>query len=85
MMTGRGHEDSRRFDDWLAQTVALPPKEREAQLTAWEQAPSARAAHPREEHLLPLMVAAGAGGDDKGAQVFRDEVMSSVMSAARFG
>ena len=31
---------------------------------AWKSAPSARAAHPREEHLLPLMVAVGAAGDD---------------------
>jgi aromatic ring-opening dioxygenase catalytic subunit (LigB family) len=33
-------------------------------LLAWAQAPAARLAHPREEHLLPLMVAAGAAEGD---------------------
>ena len=30
-------------------------------LQAWSQAPGARHAHPREEHLMPLMVCAGLG------------------------
>ena len=39
---------------------------RNRKLTAWATAPSARAAHPREEHLVPLMVIAGAAGADHG-------------------
>jgi aromatic ring-opening dioxygenase catalytic subunit (LigB family) len=33
-------------------------------LSAWAQAPAARQAHALEEHLLPLMVAAGAAEGD---------------------
>ena len=49
---------SAAFDAWLAETVADPAR-REAALARWEAAPHAREAHPREEHLIPLMVAAG--------------------------
>ena len=83
--TTRALSDSAVFDAWLAQTAAEEAPRREAQLTDWARAPAARASHPREEHLLPLMVMAGAAGGDRGQQVFRDEVMSSVVSAIRFG
>lgn len=76
---------SRRFDDWLAETVALAEAERSERLTRWTTAPDARECHPREEHLLPLMVVAGAAGSDAGARVFRDEVMGATVSAVRFG
>ena len=39
----------------------------------------------REEHLLPLMVTAGAAGSDLGKAVFRDVVMGMTVSAIRFG
>ena len=46
--------------------------QREAALERWESLPAARAAHPREEHLLPLMVAAAAGGSaDRETRVTR--------------
>jgi aromatic ring-opening dioxygenase catalytic subunit (LigB family) len=59
------YRPSREFDAWL-NGVLLGGRaaDRDKLLSAWESAPSARAAHPREEHLLPLMVAAGAAGDD---------------------
>jgi aromatic ring-opening dioxygenase catalytic subunit (LigB family) len=49
------------LQDWLIETCtgSLAPAEREQRLAAWEQAPSARYCHPREEHLLPLHVCAG--------------------------
>lgn len=77
--------DSERFDAWLAETVALPAPERERRLRDWAAAPGGRVAHPREEHLLPLHVVAGAAGDDAGRQVFRDRVLGSVQSAFMFG
>ncbi len=49
-------------------------EERAALLRAWEQAPGARHAHPREEHLLPLMVAAGAAADE-GAQAVTEGLL----------
>ena len=76
---------SRAFDDWLVDTVALPRDAREARLAAWAAAPGGRESHPREEHLLPLHVVAGAGGDDAGRRVLRDEVIGSVQSAFLFG
>ena len=55
---------SREFDAWLkGALLGGSPADRNKLLTAWESAPSARAAHPREEHLLPLMVSVGAAGD----------------------
>ena len=49
------------FQDWLSETCTGPlsQPERETRLSAWEQAPYARYCHPREEHLLPLLVCAG--------------------------
>jgi len=49
------------FQNWLIEVVTRLPsqKEREQEMVAWEQAPSARYCHPREEHLLPLHVCLG--------------------------
>ncbi len=77
---------SRAFDDWLSAAVAqADPAERAKQLQQWADAPSGRFSHPREEHLLPLMVAAGAAGPDQGEKVFEDDVLTMVLSAYRFG
>jgi aromatic ring-opening dioxygenase catalytic subunit (LigB family) len=84
-MRDAAREPSARFDSWLAETVTLPRPERDARLTRWADAPSARVSHPREEHLLPLMVVAGAAGDAAGARVFGDSVMGATVSAVRFG
>lgn len=72
------------FDAWLTQTVSEPAA-RDAALLAWEHAPHAREAHPREEHLMPLMVVAGAAEGQPGRVVFRDTVMDVVVSAVAFG
>ena len=83
-MTERGFDDSVIFDQWLQQTSMLPADQRWTALKDWEVAPKARACHPREEHLLPLMVAAGAA-DESGARVFTDEVMGIRTSNLVFG
>jgi 4,5-DOPA dioxygenase extradiol len=61
------------FQNWLIETCAglLPQSEREQRLIEWEQAPSARYCHPREEHLLPLHVCLGMA--DKPATVIFDD------------
>jgi aromatic ring-opening dioxygenase catalytic subunit (LigB family) len=84
-MTPGARPHSVRFDEWLANVAQLEAAARDATLASWDQAPSARDTHPREEHLLPLMVAAGAAGADRGHQAFRDEVMGVVVSAIQFG
>lgn len=77
-------QKSAAFDAWLATAVADPAARDEA-LRRWEAAPYAREAHPREEHLAPLFVAAGAAEGEPGAVAFRDRVMDVVVSAIEFG
>jgi aromatic ring-opening dioxygenase catalytic subunit (LigB family) len=68
-----GWEPSRAFGAWLDETVTkVSPDERARRLLDWESAPSARAAHPREEHLLPLMVAVGAAQGDPAALSYHE-------------
>jgi aromatic ring-opening dioxygenase catalytic subunit (LigB family) len=74
------------FDSWLTEAATdADPERRNAKLGAWEQAPWARFCHPREEHLLPLHVAAGAGGDDVGRHVFDDRIVGKAISGYQFG
>lgn len=73
------------FDTWLTEAVEAEPGARWTALTHWEKAPAGRESHPREEHLIPLMVAAGAAGDDAGSKPFTDNVMMADISAFRFG
>ena len=73
------------FDSWLREALVQPAPERDRLLQRWAAAPAARAAHPREEHLLPLMVAAGAAGDDVAAVAFNDTFAGLRLSAYHFG
>jgi aromatic ring-opening dioxygenase catalytic subunit (LigB family) len=57
--------------------------ERADLLAHWDQAPHARFCHPREEHLLPLMVAAGASGS-AGIHDYGELVLGGAVSAYRF-
>ena len=86
LMSGHILPESDQFDAWLTESVCVPdPKVRDEKLKQWQFAPAARSAHPREEHLLPLMVAAGAAGQDVGSRIFTDRVMGATVSAYRFG
>ena len=77
---------SKVFDDWLTAAVANPdPEARDRALIAWERAPAAREAHPREEHFLPLHVVAGAAGGDIGKKTYGGSVLGSIQSAYQFG
>jgi aromatic ring-opening dioxygenase catalytic subunit (LigB family) len=79
-------EKSLQFDNWLEQVLTrATPDERVAGLSRWDTAPAARDAHPREEHLLPLHVAAGAAGNDLGHGMLKDVIMGAVESAFQFG
>ncbi len=85
LMRGDSARDAQTFDDWLTATVTAAPQQRDTALIQWQHAPAARAAHPREEHLLPLMVAAGAAGDDRGARRYSELIVGNRVSAYRFG
>lgn len=75
---------ARAFDAWLTSAVESPAMKRNSLLSKWSEAPFAAYAHPREEHLIPLMVASGAGGETPGKRVFTDEPMGARISAYRF-
>ena len=87
-MHGFGRSDamdvSVQFENYLHEAIRSSPPERLQKLMNWEQAPSARLAHPREDHLLPLLVAAGAAGDDAGQKIVQDRVMGVVMASYRW-
>jgi len=54
---------SQAFDQWLNKSVlgdGQPGQAAQDQIVSWAKAPHARYAHPREEHLLPLLVCMGA-------------------------
>ncbi|WP_320129773.1 class III extradiol ring-cleavage dioxygenase [uncultured Sphaerochaeta sp.] len=71
-------QDSRNeaFQNWLKEVCTGPytEQERENFLLDWEQAPSARYCHPREEHLLPLLSCV-AMGQKEGKVVFDDYIL----------
>ena len=76
---------SEQFEAWLTRAVADPNAEaRNSLLSRWTEAPAARQAHPREEHLIPLMVAAGAAGASRGHLAFQDHVWGVSMASYRF-
>ncbi|MBL8912046.1 MAG: dioxygenase [Archangium sp.] len=73
------------FDAWLRESMTKPRAERDAALEQWASAPSARAAHPREEHLIPGMVIAGAAGDDVATIPYAGTFAGVTLSAYHFG
>jgi aromatic ring-opening dioxygenase catalytic subunit (LigB family) len=74
------------FEKYLSDAVTQPDAAvRNRMLLDWEQAPAARQAHPREDHLIPLMVVAGAAGADGGQRIFLDHVMAVDMASYQFG
>jgi len=74
---------SEAFDGWLSNVVLQDGAERARLLANWEVAPAARLSHPKEEHLLPLMVAAGAS-DVPGERVYSQTVLETAISGFRF-
>jgi len=79
-------QNSKLFDQWLFETASLGDFDvRNSRFAHWETAPAARHAHPREEHLLPLLVVSGAAGNESGRRVFNDVVMGAATSAFQFG
>ena len=72
------------FDAWL-RTAMVDGGTRDDALIRWADAPGARNAQPREDHLLPLMVAAGAASGEPGAVDFHGHALGKPISGFRFG
>ena len=72
------------FDEWLQEVMQRAPADRARGLTEWSTAPAARIAHPREEHLIPLMVATGAAGDDAAALAYNGTFGGTRLAAYHF-
>ncbi|MEM7156643.1 MAG: class III extradiol ring-cleavage dioxygenase [Myxococcota bacterium] len=81
--TARQH--ATQFDAWLNAAVTAAPAERARRLIAWERAPGARQSHPRQEHLIPLLVAAGAAESDPGRVRWQGSTNGYPVSAHDFG
>lgn len=76
---------SAAFDAWLKRTLEGKDfKARSDALASWENAPSARIAHPREEHLLPLMVAVGAAEHDVATRFYHEDTFFGAGSVSSF-
>lgn len=76
--------EAEAFDAWLRQVITTPDT-RDQALIDWERAPGARDAQPHEDHLLPLMVVAGAASGEKATVDFRGHVLGKPLSGFCFG
>ena len=79
-------QDAELFTRYLTEAIVVQDvAARDEKLRDWQSAPRARLAHPREDHLMPLLVAAGAAGSDTGCVLFADTVMKIPMTSYVFG
>lgn len=85
MFNAHAAEPSRAFDQWLYETVVdHQGNARNQLLNEWELAPAARIAHPREEHLLPLMVAVGAAENEPAMRNYHEDKFMGGLSVSNF-
>lgn len=76
---------SAAFDDWLQVTlVKSTAEDRVSRLLRWETAPMARAAHPEEDHLIPLMAVVGTAETDPGQAVYHQSDLFGHVTASSF-
>lgn len=88
LLGAAGAQPSRDFDAWLGETLcAYTGEARTARLRQWEQAPAARVAHPREDHLVPLLVAVGAAEEEAATRIYWEDTFfgAITVSSYRFG
>ena len=87
-MSGRasGPPAGAAWDRALTDAVTGDQAGRHAALAQWTTLPEARYCHPREEHLLPLMVAAGTALETEIAtRNYAESYLGAAMSGFRFG
>lgn len=73
------------FDKALKEAAEADVGERQVKLRDLLKRPDARKAHPTFEHCLPIHIAAGAGGGDKGVQIWTLPEGSMSWAMYRFG
>lgn len=74
------------FQSYLDAAITQPDwRARNDLLIHWENAAGARLVHPQEDHLIPLMVVAGAAREDAGRVMFVDHVFKVPMASYEFG
>jgi aromatic ring-opening dioxygenase catalytic subunit (LigB family) len=78
-------QQAKAFDAWLRESTCRDAAARNTLLTHWRDAPAAQEAHPREEHLIPLMVIAGAAGEDEATVAFQGALGSKAITGFHFG
>ncbi|RSL69275.1 hypothetical protein CEP53_002305 [Fusarium sp. AF-6] len=83
--SGRTMPYAYSFDEALKDAVASDPEERRATMSALIRGDEAREAHPTLEHILPLYVAAGAAGSDRGERIWTLPERSLSWAQYRFG
>jgi aromatic ring-opening dioxygenase catalytic subunit (LigB family) len=81
---GQGRTASAAFDHWLQDTLSAEPTARSESLRQWERAPMARAAHPREDHLIPLMAVVGAAETEATTTVYHQSDLFGGITASSF-
>jgi aromatic ring-opening dioxygenase catalytic subunit (LigB family) len=70
--TQESKQAARNFNEWLKETMLSSSSSKMKQcLKNWDHAPGAKQSHPREEHLIPLLITAAAS-DFTGAHVIYD-------------
>jgi aromatic ring-opening dioxygenase catalytic subunit (LigB family) len=80
-----GEHASKTFDQWLQQALLKSTgATRSNLLTEWSSAPAARQAHPREDHLIPLMIAVGAAEGEQAALVYHEDGLFGGITASSF-
>lgn len=77
------YHNSNNFNEWIIE--ALESDDAENKLINWSTAPSANYCHPREEHLMPLMVVTGASDGDNCSIPYRDRWGGAEFIAIQFG
>lgn len=73
------------FDKALKESAEAEISERQAKLAELLKRADARKAHPSFEHCLPIHIAAGAAGEDKGKQTWTMPEGSVSWAMYRFG
>ncbi|KAJ3089536.1 hypothetical protein HK102_006178 [Quaeritorhiza haematococci] len=77
--------DGSDFNDAIVDACTkVTGEEREKRLADWEKMPGARLCHEREEHLMPLLVVAGASGEDVGKLAFDGDMLGFKISGFLF-